>query len=400
MRTALLALICLVPALAGAQPLGTFRWRTEPYCNVVTVTVTQTDGVYTLDGFDEQCGGNPRQPVHGIAVLQANGSITLGFDVVTLLGATPVSIEAGISPSSLSGIWRDSAGNSGDFAFNPASTGGAGPRPGPVPPAPIPSSFVLQPQGGFAAIGDTNQPSAIPATGPGRRMMWHQAKAAFRSGEAFGAEWDDNSVGVASSAFGAGVLASGPASFAAGSSLAAHGASSVALGSFAVTPAFAEGAFVFGDRSTVSNLTAPGANVFWVRAAGGTRFFSNPSMSTGVSLAPNGGSWVSLSDVNQKELFEDLDGEDVLGKLARMPVREWSYKAQGGTIRHVGPTAQDFRAAFGLGDDPLGINTIDADGIALRAIQALEARTHEYEARIKALEQQIAEMAAAAGSRR
>jgi hypothetical protein len=57
------------------------------------------------------------------------------------------------------------------------------------------------------------------------------------------------------------------------------------------------------------------------------------------------------------------------------------------------PTAQDFRAAFGLGDDPLGINTTDADGIALRAIQALEARTREYEARIRVLEQQIATMA-------
>jgi len=400
MRTVFFALLCLLPAAASAQPLGTFRWRTEPYCNVVTVTVTQNAGVYTLDGFDEQCGGNPRLPVHGIAVLQANGSITLGFDVVTIPGGTPVSIEAGISPSSLSGAWRDSAGNSGDFTFNPASTGGAGPRTGPVPPAPIPSSFVLQPQGGFAAIGDANQPSAIPASGPGRRMMWHQAKAAFRSGEAFGAEWDESSVGVASSAFGAGVLASGPASFAAGSSLAAHGASSVVLGSFAVTPAFAEGAFVFGDRSTVANLTAVGPNVFMVRAAGGTRFFSNPGMTTGVSLAANGGSWVSLSDANQKELFKDLDGEDVLGKLARMPIREWSYKAQGGEIRHAGPTAQDFRVAFGLGDDPLGINTIDADGIALRAIQALEARTREYEARIKVLEQQIATMGEAAGGRR
>jgi hypothetical protein len=83
-----------------------------------------------------------------------------------------------------------------------------------------------------------------------------------------------------------------------------------------------------------------------------------------------------------------------------MPVREWSYKAQGEGIRHVGPTAQDFRAAFGLGDDPLGINTIDADGIALRAIQALEARTREYEARIKVLEQQIATMSEAAGGKR
>jgi hypothetical protein len=58
-----------------------------------------------------------------------------------------------------------------------------------------------------------------------------------------------------------------------------------------------------------------------------------------------------------------------------MPIREWNYKVQNAAIRHVGPAAQDFYAAFGLGEDPLRISTIDADGIALRAIQALEART-------------------------
>jgi hypothetical protein len=78
-----------------------------------------------------------------------------------------------------------------------------------------------------------------------------------------------------------------------------------------------------------------------------------------------------------KENFRDLEDGDVLTKIARMPIREWNYKAQDAAIRHVGPTAQDFRAAFGLGENPLRISTIDADGVALRAIQALEARTRE-----------------------
>ena len=34
-----------------------------------------------------------------------------------------------------------------------------------------------------------------------------------------------------------------------------------------------------------------------------------------------------------------------------MPVSTWSYQAQGTGIRHLGPTAQDFRAAFGLGEN-------------------------------------------------
>ena len=65
-----------------------------------------------------------------------------------------------------------------------------------------------------------------------------------------------------------------------------------------------------------------------------------------------------------------------------MPVTEWSYRAQEGGIRHLGPTAQDFHAAFGLGEDPLYIGSMDADGVALAAVRALEARTRETNERL------------------
>ena len=76
------------------------------------------------------------------------------------------------------------------------------------------------------------------------------------------------------------------------------------------------------------------------------------------SLAAGGGSWTNLSDVHRKDHFRDLDGERVLSELRVMPIREWSYRSQDQSVRHVGPTAQDFRAAFGLGADPLGIDTV------------------------------------------
>jgi hypothetical protein len=117
------------------------------------------------------------------------------------------------------------------------------------------------------------------------------------------------------------------------------------------------------------------------------RFFTTSDTvppAAGVQLAPGASAWTMLSDANSKHLFRDLDGEMVLAKLARIPIREWSYKAQDAAIRHVGPTAQDFHAAFGVGEDPLGISTIDADGIALRAIQALEARTGKQIAALEA----------------
>ncbi len=118
----------LTPFAADAQVIGTFRWRTEPFCNVLNLTVTQTGTVFTLNGFDEPCGGNPRLPVHGVAVLQPNGSVTIGLSVISLPGGAPVSLEADINIATVSGTWRDSVGRTGPFMFNPSGTAGS-PRP-------------------------------------------------------------------------------------------------------------------------------------------------------------------------------------------------------------------------------------------------------------------------------
>ena len=112
----------------------------------------------------------------------------------------------------------------------------------------------------------------------------------------------------------------------------------------------------------------------------------SPEGNIGVRLVAGGVQWTSVSDVNAKRLFRDLDGEDVLSRFAAMPVTEWSYKAQDAAIRHIGPTAQDFHAAFGLGEDPLRIGTLDADGVALAGVKAVEARTRHMSERLIELE--------------
>jgi hypothetical protein len=173
--------------------------------------------------------------------------------------------------------------------------------------------------------------------------------------------------------------------FAFGVEANAAGVGSVVLGRTARTTASAPGSFVFADRSTTAPFESNAANEFGARFAGGYYFYTRNDLSTGAALAPNSGSWAVLSDANSKENFRDLDGEDLLARLARVPVREWSYKAQGPAIRHIGPTAQDFRAAFGLGDFPLRINTVDADGVALAGVQALDARTRALQAENDAL---------------
>jgi hypothetical protein len=85
-----------------------------------------------------------------------------------------------------------------------------------------------------------------------------------------------------------------------------------------------------------------------------------------------------------------------------MPVREWNYKSQDPTVRHVGPTAQDFYAAFKLAASDTTITTTDMDGIALLAIQALERRTAQVstlEARVAELERRLTQLIEAASLR-
>ena len=117
----LTVLVSVMPA--GAQTLGTFRWQLQPFCNVVTVTVTQSGAVYTLDGYDDQCGAPQRAPLVGLATPNPDGSIGLGLNIVTVPGGRAVSVDARISLATLGGNWTDSAGNIGTAVFNGAAAG-------------------------------------------------------------------------------------------------------------------------------------------------------------------------------------------------------------------------------------------------------------------------------------
>jgi len=163
----------------------------------------------------------------------------------------------------------------------------------------------------------------------------------------------------------------------------ASGAYSFAAGASA--NATHPGSFVWSSAESTSSW---GNNTFTVRAHGGARFYTASGTSIGAQLPSGSGSWSSLSDRNVKENFDSVDGEDLLARLARIPILTWNYKAQDPAIRHMGPMAQDFYAAFGLGEDDRHISTIDADGVALAAIQALYQQNRAQSARITRLEQE------------
>lgn len=471
---------------ASAQSLGAFRWQLEPHCNIVSVIVTQSGGVYRMEGTDDQCGGDLASAI-GTAFLNPDGTVGIGLNVVSAPGGAPVHVDAAISPSSLGGTWRDSAGNTGTFVFRTGPSSGGTPRPqtgtigavavnpsqvqlriggtcpanafmvgvtqaGNVTCQPVPAGGITGVtagaglQGGGASggvsiglnkgangaydlfnsagfvVGGLISGGVIPTTGAGTRMMWYPGKWAIRAGNVAGNQWDDFNIGIGSTAFGSNTVASGQSSVAMGDGsiatggtstamglyaradgvtavamgwrVKANGDSSVVLGSDALALPAAKGAIILSDRSSLNTFTGFAPNEFLVRAAGGTGIYSNAALTSGVTLAPGASAWAAISDVNMKENFRDLDDGDVLAKIARMPIREWNYKAQDAVIRHIGPTAQDFRAAFGLGEDPLRISTIDADGVALRALQALEKRTRDSDALIADLLERIAKLEA------
>jgi len=89
---------------------------------------------------------------------------------------------------------------------------------------------------------------------------------------------------------------------------------------------------------------------------------------------------------------------EVLEKVVALPLNTWNYRSQAPVVRHIGPTAEDFKAAFGLGESDTGITTVDADGVALAAIQGLnqkvETRSRELEARSRKLEAENAALKA------
>lgn len=99
------------------------------------------------------------------------------------------------------------------------------------------------------------------------------------------------------------------------------------------------------------------------------------------------------SDRNQKSGFGRVDSTAILDQIVALPVTTWQYKSEP-KIRHIGPTAQDFKDAFQVGSDDKHIATVDADGVLIAAVQALnqklEAKLIERDARIASMENNLA----------
>lgn len=130
------------------------------------------------------------------------------------------------------------------------------------------------------------------------------------------------------------------------------------------------------DASGTLNVAVPnlasGANRLTVSGgSGGNAFLSN------------GGTWSNASSRSFKEDVAAIDPLAVLDRLVALPISAWRYIGSEEGV-HLGPMAEDFKAAFGLAGDGKSIATVDADGVALAAIQGLNQKLERENAALRA----------------
>jgi len=140
-----------------------------------------------------------------------------------------------------------------------------------------------------------------------------------------------------------------------------------------------------GDFFLTSNSTLPEDQGLINTSAG-----ANPDGTNGAYLSA-GGVWIDVSDENAKQGFKAIRPTKVLGKVAHLPVTTWSYKAEPG-VRHLGPVAQDFHRAFGLGADGRHIAPLDTSGVALAAIKGLNKTVEKQGRQIARLRARLMEV--------
>jgi len=124
---------------------------------------------------------------------------------------------------------------------------------------------------------------------------------------------------------------------------------------------------VFGDGGTDGNMKwGFGEDV----TETGAVIQVKTGTSTDIYAVAGGGLWMTGCDRNLKENFKEIDENSILQKVINLPITQWNYKKdQSRTF--IGPMAQDFYAAFQLGNDSTHIAEIEPGNIALVAVKAL-----------------------------
>jgi trimeric autotransporter adhesin len=353
-----------------------------------SATISGGDGNTVTDNRGTVGGGSGNRAGDGSGSTDDAGNATVGGGASNTAGGGYATVSGGTSNTS-TGAGATVAGGANNSAGGDRSvvSGGDGNNAA-VNRSTIAGGYHNHAESGDAVVGggafNTAAGGEAPTVGGGINNIATGEGATVAGGEGNTAETPSGLVvggavggGYVNSATGANStvpggfanVASGGSSFAAG-----RGAHSDDRGSFVWADDLGEGV---GTEPIAS--TAPDQ---FIARARGNFFFQNDSSlddqgglintSTGAYLT-SGGAWTDSSDRTRKRDFAAVEPREVLAKLAELPVMSWQYKAEPGVL-HLGPTGQDFHGAFGLGADGRHLSPLDAQGVALVAIKALNDR--------------------------
>ena len=168
------------------------------------------------------------------------------------------------------------------------------------------------------------------------------------------------------------------------STIAVYGRSQSWVGVYGYSPG---GSGVFGQ-------SASGTGVWGASLSGYAGFFAGKAKVSGNLEVGSCTGCSIFSDSALKANFSMIDTRSVLDKLAALPIKEWSYKSDSPSVRHLGPMAQDFKEAFNLGADDKHIDMVDANGVTMASVQALYRMMLEKDEEIKQLRTQMAQQQA------
>ena len=150
-------------------------------------------------------------------------------------------------------------------------------------------------------------------------------------------------------------------------------------------------AFVFRDATVPERWTfgtTGGHFAMDNQAASGVEFVYGPSGSLTIAGNLTAANFPSSSRA-LKENFAAVNPAEILAKLIQMPVTEWSFKDDPQRRRHLGPTVEDFQAAFGMGTTGQSLVVTDVSGVALAAIQGVYTQLQEQRLEIEELQREI-----------
>ncbi|MBN2613364.1 MAG: tail fiber domain-containing protein, partial [Bacteroidales bacterium] len=282
----------------------------------------------------------------------------------------------------------------------------------------------------FTGSYKSSSPGDPPASGAGTRMMWYPDKAAFRAGGVDDANWDKDSIGYFSVAFGYNTKAKGNHSITMGHYTTASGFYSTAMGTSTNASGSSSTAMGFSTTASGSNSTAMGgyttasghsstamgtftnasgsystAMGYKANAIGNYSFAINLSNETGPNLGANafrisgaytiGGNlaWTNYSDRRLKKDIQVLSTENNLTKIMQMNGVRFRWK-DNDSLLNLGFIAQDVNdiipesVRYDELNDIYSMEYTAIIPVLVEGIKEQQKIIEELKARIEALEKQ------------